>query len=340
MSINNRIAILGNSMSWSLEASYQRAFTSLGYTVSIIDVPQRINAKLPFKRIMSRLRNVLNDRKWLKEANRQIAIEILELKPKAVIIFCNAEILFNTIALLKVAADTQIVLIWPDTPFNISPEVRLAAPLYDLVCSYSSAAVPVFQTMGFRNVIWLPLGADPHLHGMDTPPNDFVYDISFIGHWRPEREAALSAVSKAFKDQRIRITGLFWKENVKDKSILAHLNPIALNGRAYTDFIHQSYINLNIIDQTNYPSANMRFFEVLVAYGFQLSSSCPEQDSIFIDNEDVMYFKDYDQLIEKAAYGLSHKEKIKEMRFHAHEKVMNDHTYTHRAKKMLMHLDL
>jgi spore maturation protein CgeB len=82
----------------------------------------------------------------------------------------------------------------------------------------------------------------------------------------------------------------------------------------------------------------MRFFEVPVAFGFQLSSSCPEQDSIFIENEDILYFEDHDQLIEKAAYGLTKKEQVRQMRLQAHAKVMNGHTYTHRAMEMLTHL--
>lgn len=53
-----------------------------------------------------------------------------------------------------------------------------------------------------------------------------------------------------------------------------------------------SKVNLNIIDPTNHPAANMRFFEIPVAGGLQVCSACPEMNDVFRDGEHLFYYQD------------------------------------------------
>lgn len=338
MSNSDTIVLLGNGMTWSLEKSYERAFNQLGYNTVLFDVQSRLNSKLPFPKITKRLRVVLNDRKWLIDMNRELATEILDMNPKAVLVFCNAEILYGTLALLQTASKAKTILIWPDTPFNLTPEVRLAIPLYDLVCTYSLNSIPVFKNLGGRHVIWVPLASDPELHAYDSAPDTTNYDVSFIGNWRPEREAAFSAIVKSFKDRQIRISGTFWKEKTRDKSLLEYVDETALTGRDYARFINQSCINLNVIDRTNYPAANMRFFEIPMAFGFQLSSLCPEQEDIFLDDVHMKYYTDLKDLVDKVGYCLSNPSKVQDMKRNANEIVNGHHTYAKRVERIMHEL--
>jgi spore maturation protein CgeB len=109
----------------------------------------------------------------------------------------------------------------------------------------------------------------------------------------------------------------------------------ALRGREFAKASASSKVNLNIIDQTNYPAANMRFFEVLCAGGLQLCSPCPEMEHEFKHEETVFYYRHESGLSDQIRRLLDDSELRGKVKQAAHRKVMEKHTYLHRAKQIL-----
>jgi spore maturation protein CgeB len=94
-------------------------------------------------------------------------------------------------------------------------------------------------------------------------------------------------------------------------------------------------INLNIIDPTNYPAANMRFFELPVAAGFQLSSPCPEMEDEFRHGEELFFYQDETELPSIVRTLLANDGLRARVAAAGRDLVLSRHTYQHRARAIL-----
>ncbi len=73
----------------------------------------------------------------------------------------------------------------------------------------------------------------------------------------------------------------------------------AIVGKEMASLFQRTRVNINVIDDTNFPSANMRFFEIPTAGGVQVSSPCPDMEEEFLDGRHLMYYNSMEQLAEK-----------------------------------------
>lgn len=336
-----KIVILGNTGEGSLEKSYQRAFENLGHEILIINVDQAIGKYVPYGKIGKLTNNFIGIDSWTKKGNRDIVLTIKDFAPNLILLFCNVRVLFGSLAFLKSVTNAKIGLIWPDTLFNLSSNVVVNCTMFDFVATYSNTSVEVFEKAGFNNVFWLPLAADPWLHGIDTLPPNYKYDITFIGGWRPEREFLLNKIKLEFPNAKMLIKGPAWLKRCKIKSLREVINDGPVFGLDFSKLVNTSKINLNIIDDTNYPAANMRFFEIPICNGFQLSNLCPEFENLFKDGETIAYFSDEIELFLKIKKYLSlDQSKLQITIENAHTLVNEQHTYTNRVQTLLSEIDL
>jgi spore maturation protein CgeB len=251
-----------------------------------------------------------------------------------VLVFCNAPVLVGTLAFVRSLSTVPFVLVWPDPLLQLQAHVPPNACLYDGVATYSKATVPVFEQMGFNNVHWVPLAADYTLHGRPTPPQQFTHDLTFVGAWRPEREQALSVIRRSFPGLKMAVWGTDWQKAV-NRSVRSLAQNKPLRGQAYADGFQASRINLNVIDDTCRPAANMRFFEISIAQGLQLASPCPEFADTYLHERDLLYYSNEVELIEAIEWAMVHPEQASTMRQQAYAHTIQQHTYRHRAEQML-----
>lgn len=325
---------------YNLESSYLRAGKALGFATEVFDYAQSYRNQLPFGRIGAFVARYIEPHQWLLRMNREVTLKATEFQPDVFLIFCNAKIMAGTLLYLKsVMPKTKFVLIWPDPLNNLQSHLLASAKLLDMLASYSSNAVPVFQQAGFTNVQWIPLAGDTELHPCSQilPEVDFNYDISFVGGWRPEREDTMIALLKKYGSSiKIGIYGPSWAVKTRNQQIRKLVIPHAVLGKDMAKVFQKSRINLNRIDVTNYPAANMRFFEIPASGGLMLSSSCPEMSEVFKEFESVVYFKNNFELINKVEYLLNNDSR--RMREVSHQIILNGHTYRHRLEKIISNI--
>jgi spore maturation protein CgeB len=334
-----KIIVIGSSAASSLELSYVRAAQHLGFEVNHFDPGKRLSKYIKGGRFGHTLQTFLPVDAWTRKMNRELAIEVKNYKPDIILLMGPARILFGTIATIKVISNARLVWIWPDTPMNLTPNNFEAASLFDISATYSEKTVPVFKKLGFNNVIWAPLAGDPFLHSYSSQEErKFINDISFVGMWRPEREKVMSFILNKFPTRNIHLYGKYWKRNCTDKALLQKWQGEELIGKELASFFHTSRININVIDDTNYPAANMRFFEVCTAGGLQLTSSCPEMETTFRDNEHLLYFSSEAELQEKIEWAFNNEAETKTIRENGLELINSGHTYTHRLQAILSEL--
>ena len=100
----------------------------------------------------------------------------------------------------------------------------------------------------------------------------------------------------------------------------------------YAEIVSQTKINLNIgITEAGY---QQRIFEILCAGGFLLTNAVRDEN-IFEDKKHLVYYKNFDDLVNLCYYYNSHMEEAKIIANMGQQEVLEKHTYIHRAQQIV-----
>jgi spore maturation protein CgeB len=331
-----RVMLVGHFETGRLEWSYKSAFEALGCEVLSFDIVVAVERYVRLGLVGRLLNTFLSVEPWIQKAHRELALKAMNLKPDLVVTFGQYPLRVGSLALIRASTDASLVHIWPDPLFNWNTHLTACIPMYDCIATYSKATVSIFQELGAKCALWIPLAGDPSLHPVVTctepEKQEFSADVTFAGRWRPERETVLSQLSNF----DLKIWGPDWGRRCKsNRAIMRAWQGRPIYGSEFAKAIASSKISLNIIDPTNYPAANMRFFEIPVAGGLQISSPCPEMDGEFRHGEHVFYYKQVDELPGLIRHLLADDKLRNQVATSAYQKALADHTYTHRARRIV-----
>lgn len=331
-----KVFVVGDLSVHALANSFVRAFRAEGHEVAAFDLGRCIQKYVLGGRIGRKIHTFWPVEAWLRKGNRELAVRFQQERPDVVLVCGNTPISYGVLAFWKSVSTARLVLYWPDTLTNLTQDQFNCVPFYDVVATYSAATLEAFLRLGCSKTTWLPFAGDQEFIGIPTKAEpEYAYDLTFAGGWRPEREKALSAAARAFPHLRIHVRGTYWRQNCKDARLFKEFNPAPLYGEGFGDLIRASRINLNVIDDTNFPAANMRFFEVPTAGGLQLCSPCPEQESVFLHGKHLLYFSSEDALVEQIGQVLARPDHAADMRREGHALAAAEHTYRHRVNHLL-----
>lgn len=332
------LLVTGSASDFSLEASYRRGFTGNGHEVSAFDFGASMSRSARLGSLGSTFQQYVPVDIWTNKANRDLAVEVLRYKPDVLVLTGMSKIRGSTLAFIKSATDVRILVIWPDTLLNVPAEYVSAAPFIDLVAAHSQAAVSVFRTWGFRSVKWIPFAGDLELH---EPPHEappILYDVAFVGSNRSERESAIRHIIAKLPRLRIRVWGPYWQRS-RHPEVRRIASREHVSGSRFARIANQSLINLNIIDDTNFPGSNMRFFEIPAAGGLQVCSACPEMEDLYRHDEHLYYYHSDDELIEVIESCLANPDRTERVRRAFHAQVREADNYLVRSQQLLEALE-
>jgi spore maturation protein CgeB len=330
------VLIVGSGQNGTLESSYARAMQGLGWDVRFWTPLAALRQVLPGGPLFRFLTMYVQVEPWIRKANRDLVLRVRALAPDLILAFPNTVLRAGALAQVRASTSASIACIWPDTFVNWDTHQSTCLPLYDLVATYSQSTISALERLGARRVAWVPLAGDPHLHPVvpctEEERREFGADVTFIGGWRPEREAALSRL----EDLNLRIWGPDWGRRCQRNSAARRVwQGRALRGLDFARAVACSKVNLNIIDPTNYPAANMRFFEILTAGGLQVSSACPEMEAEFRHGEHLFYYRGEDELLPLIRSLLAESGTRGRVAEQGRVCVLEKHTYEHRALQIL-----
>lgn len=212
----------------------------------------------------------------------------------------------------KLTHPTAIYLI--DVHQNL--EQRLAmAHFFDYVFVAQKDYIGAFLEAGIKNVFWLPLACDPNYHISENPPNNYLYDIGFVGNrglMGSERRQLLELLEKNFK--------------------------INFLGRRYLpEEISTVYSKSRLV--FNYSikgDVNMRIFEALCVGRLLLTNAIPNGlEELFTDRQHLVIYRNSEELIQLVRYYLEHPEEREAIAKAGQSLVLTKHTYQHRAEQIL-----
>ena len=340
-----KVLLVGSFGPGGLEHSYEVAFRDLECEVQVFDIAASINGHCRLGKVGRFFNEFVPIEPWIRKANRELALLARRFRPDLLIVFGQSRVRAGALAQIRSSVPTRMAFIWPDTLVNLSEETIAALPLYDLAASYGREAVIPLQLLGARRVEWVPLAGDPHMHlvGLLTASDRQEYgaDISFVGGWCPEREGAIRLILSEFQNKEIKIWGPAWGRRCRGKrNIVKAWQGRPLYGGEFAKVLAASRISLNVIDDTNYPAANMRFFEIAMAGGLQVCSSCPDMENEFKHGKTIFYYHSLSKLVDLVRLLLADDPLRQQVAQNAHKLVMSRHTYRNRAQKImeLIHL--
>jgi hypothetical protein len=336
--------VLCDRLNPGLLGSYGRALRYLGWRTEHYDHDAGLRRHVRLGKLGELVSGHLGVESWNRKANRDLYLSIVESRPD-VFVFAGPQLVRpGLLAQLRVALpDCRIVCYWPDTLLNLESHTIQLLALCDLVLSYSRAAVPVLERVGARRVLFSPFAADlelfPELPPMSVAEQQrWSSDVMFAANHRPEREEAVIRLVDA--GMRVRVWGSSdWVRSSRHPDRVAdYFEGSILGGSDMTRAMRGARACLNLIDPTNHPAANMRFFEIYASGGCALSSRCPEMEAEFIDGEHASYF-DSDSLVDRARALCSDPVFRQRVAMQGRSKVVAAHTYSHRVGEWLEALD-
>jgi len=337
--MTRRVLIAGVTDSHSLEMSYCKAFLNAGYEVKLYDTALAVKKYARLGKLGYRIHQFFPVEAWLKKANKEFTEEVKLFMPDILMVFSGAEILPGSFAYIKSILPTHIIWYWADPLPNLSRYLLQSVPLSDGIVSYSNSSLKAFNRMGAKSSCWIPFAADTDTHFVKAEARrEYAYDISFIGSWRPEREDALKIIFENFPELRFKVSGPYWNRcQFLPIRKLASSQPVY--GKLFSEIVRDSFLNLNVIDKSNYPAVNMRFFEIMTAGGLELFSAGPEMENIFIDRKHLLYFSTPETLIGAVQFAFDNKEKMEEIKINGQQLLMQNHLYSHRIQEVQSFVD-
>jgi spore maturation protein CgeB len=185
---------------------------------------------------------------------------------------------------------------------------------YDVVFTAHKPAVEMFKKKGIENVFWMPPACDPELH--EEKAEKELYDIGFVGSLNPERVHLLNELRQRFNIYYERCFLEKMGEVFSQSKIVFHKS--AKDGLA------------------------MRVFEVLASGSMLLTDEAKGSGltDLFQDRKHIVVYRSEKELLELADYYLKNDDERREIAAEGMKKVLNEHTYRHRAEDMIKTLSL
>lgn len=232
-----------------------------------------------------------------------------------------------------------------EDPYYMDQTSQLAQ-FYDFVFTIDSAAVEYYQKNGHTQVYQLPLATQPDIFKREEVSDRYKSDICFVGYPYPERiqyiqlllqktpyKIFLIGKWKRFIYPHIRNANLTIHEGWVEPSIAANYYngaKIVLNShRPYN--LKQNQNRIGIEGKT----INNRTFDVAACGAFQLVDFKEDLPKFFIENEEMVTYRNNEELVNKMIYYMENEIERKRIAANARNRVLKEHTFEQRLNQLL-----
>lgn len=266
-------------------------------------------------------------------------------KPQFVLVIKGDGIAPEMIMDLREQFKIPIANYWIDDPLWINVSRQLS-PSYDYFFTNDPHCVPVHQKAGCSNARYLTFGCDPDVHRTvdltEDEKKSFGSEVCFAGTMTAQRETILDVLADFdlkiwwplavnCTDENLKIT----KRKINDTApLFPRFTGRDVWGAEMANVCNASKICLNIHSQGG-AGTNMRAFEVTGCGGFLLCEFREALPELFKTGEEIVCFKDGDELREMVEYYLFHPEEREHIARRGQARAYKEHTYKHRMEEML-----
>lgn len=163
----------------------------------------------------------------------------------------------------------------------------------------------------------------------------FSSDVTFIGHWEPERERLLNEIRAV--DCTLAVWGPHWHKAVAQSDYLrAAFRGGTLCGPDYARGWSGAKIGLCFLSKLAPDQTTSRSVEIPACGTFMLGERTDEHRELFEEGTEAEFFGSAEEMLEKIRYYLKHDEKRKRIAAAGRERCLkSDYSYAGRLKEVL-----
>ncbi|UOE53082.1 glycosyltransferase [Bacillus sp. CMF12] len=236
--------------------------------------------------------------------------------------------------------------IWlTEDPYNMDRSIGLMKD-FDYLFTIDTSALEYYKKIGHKKAFHLPLAANPDVFQPKKVAEEFKSDICFVGYPYPDRIQLLEFILQR-TTYKVSVIG-FWSRYLR--SYWKNNNLIINEGWAEPPTVANYYNGAKIVLNSHRPlnlrqnknklgiaakSINNRTFDVAACGAFQLIEFREDLTKHFIENEEMVAFRNIDDLIQKIHYYIKADTERKAIANKARNRVLKDHTFQHRIEQML-----
>ncbi|MBI5327372.1 MAG: glycosyltransferase [Deltaproteobacteria bacterium] len=216
-----------------------------------------------------------------------------------------------------------------------------------------SSSVSYHRRHGNPESFYLPHGCDhAGVHPKGVGKEVFLNDVALVGTPFPARMSLVKRMLEA--NIKVAVVGKGWKRfadglPAASKAMLS-VNEGTISFSNATSFYRRSKININVHrsedDFSTNPgtfravSPNCSMFYIPGSGGFQLADAGREETKdFFVPGKEIILFNSQDECVEMARHYLTHDDKRLGIAMAGYERVVREHTYSHRLDRMLKMID-
>ena len=258
-------------------------------------------------------------------------------RPSIVLVIKGSPIFPGVIHRIRARTGALFLNLFPDNPLLMMPLECVEA--YDLFFVKDHYARRSLESVGMRNLYYLPLYCVPELHHpvdlTDDERTRFGASISFVGSRYPYRERFVKSLAR----YPIRLWGGGWNKS-RDAEIRAMVAGSVVFGRDKLCVYSGSVVSLNHHHPLNdICGVNTRAFELAASGACQLADLKEDLAALFKPGQEVLTYRDLPELERQLEYCLGHPDEAREIGVHARQRALAEHTLRHRIDEIFTVLD-
>ena len=287
----------------------------------------------PYRRDNPLYKNTPTKAAYQKLILRRLERVCLDWRPEVVLVIKGGPITPDFVERVRAKVGTRFVNFFPDNPLWMIPFPCLEA--YDVFFTKERYALRTLQSVGLRNLHYLPMYCVPALHYPVTLTADeqrrFGAAISLVGSRYDYRERLVRELA----DRPLRVWGGGWRA-VHDPAVRRLVAGGPVFGRDKLCVYAGSTLSLNPHHPMNdIVGVNTRAFELAAAGACQVADFKEDLSTLFKPGEEVLVYRDLGELGRLLDHYLAHPEEARAIGDNARRRALAEHTLRHRVEEML-----
>ncbi len=264
---------------------------------------------------------------------RRLERQCLDWRPSLVLVVKGGPITPGLIRRVKRRIDTLFLNLFPDNPLWMIPFECVEA--YDLFFTKERYALRSLESVGLKNLYYLPLYCVPAFHHPVTLSTEererWAAPVAFVGSHYAYRERFVQELV----DYPLRLWGSGW-ERAKSPAVRAMVAGGPVWGRAKLAVYSGSTISLNHHHPMNdIVGVNTRAFELAASGACQVADLKEELPSLFVPGREILAYRDPAELRRHLDYHLAHPDEARAIGEGGLKRALAEHTLRHRLDEMV-----
>lgn len=328
-----KVLIIGPEF-YDYNLSAAGAFTNLGFETSVLGYSAGTVTSFA-ERIQYHLAK--DKRKFFEENerrfNEKVLAEFNHFNPDLIFIIHGGVLHADTMAKMKSCKR----VLWMMDSLARGNVISEFIKQIDYVFFFEKTDIDFLRERAGIKSWFLPLALDPKVYFPEKSEQEI--DILFVGALYENRMEMLGRIAEEFKDKQIKVYGNYYSPLRRPLHHLFRKNKnVFLNKNISPAKVNQLYnhskLCLNIHHAQSKFGVNQRFFEISGSKAFQLVDKKGYIEENFTA-EEIMTYSSEAEMMEKIHYAFNNFPQTQEMAAKAYEKVVSEHTFTHRIKYVL-----